>query len=155
MGIYAYEDGSIRVVISTANLYAEDWSDYCQGIWVSPNLPLLSADKKETDGAGPTDFKGSLVSYLKHYKLGILEEWIERVKRADFSAVKYVLFKKKYNTNVFFKIFILFKGYFSCVPCRVNTRQKVLIVIYSGSVIYYHGTVQFPNPVRLGFYRGL
>lgn len=31
MGIYAYEDHSIRVVISTANLYYEDWNNYNQG----------------------------------------------------------------------------------------------------------------------------
>lgn len=88
MGIYAYTDGSIRVVISTANLYYEDWNIYCQGVWVSPKCPLLPADKPDSDGSGPTDFKCSLQTYLKSYNIPCLNEWIERVKRADFSDVK-------------------------------------------------------------------
>ncbi|KAH1019796.1 hypothetical protein HUJ04_009564 [Dendroctonus ponderosae] len=31
LGIYAYEDESVRVVVSTANLYYEDWNHYNQG----------------------------------------------------------------------------------------------------------------------------
>lgn len=31
VGIYVYSDNSLRVVVSTANLYYEDWNYYCQG----------------------------------------------------------------------------------------------------------------------------
>lgn len=61
-------------------------------VWVSPKCPLLPADKPDSDGSGPTDFKGSLQTYLKSYNIPCLNEWIERVKRADFRDVKYALF---------------------------------------------------------------
>lgn len=88
IGIYVYEDKSIRVVVSTANLYYEDWNHYNQGLWIGPALPRLPDNAKETDGESPTNFKKAFLFYLRHYKLNILKDWIEYVVKADFSAVK-------------------------------------------------------------------
>lgn len=75
-------------------------------VWVSPKCPLLPADKPDSDGSGPTDFKCSLQTYLKSYNIPCLNEWIERVKRADFSDVKYGLFFK-YCKYSFLKLHLL------------------------------------------------
>ncbi|XP_018336169.2 probable tyrosyl-DNA phosphodiesterase [Agrilus planipennis] len=88
IGIYVYTDHSVRVVVSTANLYFEDWNHYNQGLWVSPKCPVLPDSCKETDGVGVTAFKTNFLLYLKSYNLPILKDWIEYVKRADFSAVR-------------------------------------------------------------------
>jgi hypothetical protein len=34
--VFHYEDDSIRVVVSTANLVSSDWENRTQGLWVSP-----------------------------------------------------------------------------------------------------------------------
>lgn len=88
VGVYVYTDNSLRVVVSTANLYFEDWNYYNQGLWVSPLCPVLSSDQSEVAGDGPTNFKTSLVSYLNSYDVPVLKQWIDYIKRADFSAVK-------------------------------------------------------------------
>ncbi|XP_057651302.1 probable tyrosyl-DNA phosphodiesterase [Diorhabda carinulata] len=91
IGIYVYEDNSLRVVVSTANLYYEDWNHYNQGLWVSPTLPRLSDSSSEKDGESPTQFKTNLLNYLRSYKESILEPFIQYVQKADFSAVRVFL----------------------------------------------------------------
>ncbi|XP_076274213.1 tyrosyl-DNA phosphodiesterase glaikit isoform X2 [Rhynchophorus ferrugineus] len=91
VGVYVYEDNSVRIVISTANLYYEDWNHYNQGLWVSPVCPKLPEGSTEKDGESPTGFKEHFLKYLQTYNLGILKEWIEYVKNADFSQVKVAL----------------------------------------------------------------
>jgi tyrosyl-DNA phosphodiesterase-1 len=91
IGIYVYEDNSLRVVVSTANLYYEDWNHYNQGLWLSPVCRQLPEGKSENDGESPTGFKKCLLSYLRHYNLPILKQWIHYVKNADFSDVKVFL----------------------------------------------------------------
>ncbi|CAH0560746.1 unnamed protein product [Brassicogethes aeneus] len=91
IGIYVYSDKSIRVVVSTANLYYEDWNHYNQAFWMSPRCPKLPENSKETDGESPTGFKISLINYLKHYNFDILNKWISYIKDCDFSAVKVFL----------------------------------------------------------------
>ncbi|CAH1159517.1 unnamed protein product [Phaedon cochleariae] len=54
VGIYIYEDNSIRVVVSTANLYYEDWNHYNQGLWLSPSCPQLPDSRPDSDGESPT-----------------------------------------------------------------------------------------------------
>ncbi|XP_031342097.1 probable tyrosyl-DNA phosphodiesterase isoform X2 [Photinus pyralis] len=88
VGIYVYTDNSLRVVVSTANLYYEDWNYYNQGLWISPRCPVLDAAQSDVSGDGPTNFKTSLISYLNSYELPILKQWIDYIKRADFSAVR-------------------------------------------------------------------
>ncbi|XP_030766890.1 probable tyrosyl-DNA phosphodiesterase [Sitophilus oryzae] len=91
VGIYVYEDNSLRIVVSTANLYYEDWNHYNQGLWISPVCPKLPEGSTVKDGESPTSFKQDLIKYLQSYNLAILKEWIEYVKNADFSNVKVAL----------------------------------------------------------------
>jgi hypothetical protein len=41
IGIYVYEDNSLRVVVSTANLYYEDWNHYNQGYEILPQNSVI------------------------------------------------------------------------------------------------------------------
>uniref|UniRef100_A0AAR5QH68 PBZ-type domain-containing protein n=1 Tax=Dendroctonus ponderosae TaxID=77166 RepID=A0AAR5QH68_DENPD len=91
LGIYAYEDESIRVVVSTANLYYEDWNHYNQGLWISPRLAKLPSNSAERDGEAITGFKGHLLDYLRSYQLPILRDWVKYVANADFGEVKVAL----------------------------------------------------------------
>ncbi|XP_018573355.1 probable tyrosyl-DNA phosphodiesterase isoform X2 [Anoplophora glabripennis] len=91
IGIYVYEDNSVRVVVSSANLYYEDWNHYNQGLWLSPACPRLPESSAASEGESPTGFKANLLSYLGTYNLPCLQSFIDHVKRADFSAVRVFL----------------------------------------------------------------
>ncbi|XP_053601935.1 probable tyrosyl-DNA phosphodiesterase [Plodia interpunctella] len=91
MMILCYEDGSLRVVVSTANLYLDDWENRTQGLWLSPNCPELPADAMPCEGDSPTGFKKALLRYLNHYHLPQLAYYIDRVKRCDFSSINVFL----------------------------------------------------------------
>ncbi|KAI4455409.1 tyrosyl-dna phosphodiesterase 1 [Holotrichia oblita] len=91
MGLYAYADGSLRVVVSTANLYYEDWNHYNQGLWISPACPALPGGSSERDGESSTKFKSTLLKYLQTYNLACLKGWTEHVKKTDFSQIKVFL----------------------------------------------------------------
>ncbi|KAL1506295.1 hypothetical protein ABEB36_005686 [Hypothenemus hampei] len=91
LGIYAYDDESLRIVVSTANLYYEDWNHFNQGLWVSPRLTKLPPNSSSKDGESPTGFKADLLNYLRTYKLGILKEWISYIENADFQEIKVAL----------------------------------------------------------------
>ncbi|XP_028049621.1 probable tyrosyl-DNA phosphodiesterase isoform X2 [Monomorium pharaonis] len=89
--ILQYKDDGIRVVISTANLYSDDWENRTQGLWISPHLPRLPESANPSDGESPTGFKKDLERYLSKYRLPDLTQWICIVRRADFSDVKVFL----------------------------------------------------------------
>ncbi|CAH1106198.1 unnamed protein product [Psylliodes chrysocephalus] len=91
IGIYVYEDNSVRVVVSTANLYYEDWNYYNQGLWVSPLCKRLPETCTEKDGESITKFKANLLSYLRSYNETILKPFIEYVQKADFSQIRVFL----------------------------------------------------------------
>ncbi|KYM97379.1 PREDICTED: probable tyrosyl-DNA phosphodiesterase [Cyphomyrmex costatus] len=90
MTILQYKDG-IRVVVSTAGLYPDDWENRTQGLWISPHLPYLkNGFTNPGDGESPTDFKRDLVGYLREYGVNEqpeLTQWIWAVQKADFSKV--------------------------------------------------------------------
>ncbi|XP_052890369.1 probable tyrosyl-DNA phosphodiesterase [Anopheles moucheti] len=88
MGLYGYRDGSMRVVISTANLYENDWYNRIQGLWISPRLPAVPEGSDTTYGESRTEFRTSLLNYLDAYKLHQLQPWMERIRKTDFSDVK-------------------------------------------------------------------
>ncbi|XP_045479337.1 probable tyrosyl-DNA phosphodiesterase [Harmonia axyridis] len=90
VGIYVYDDDSIRVVVSTANLYYEDWNHYNQGLWLSPSCPPMTEDTPN-NGDSPTRFKSDLLWYLKTYNVPCLKPWIERVEKTDFSHIRVFL----------------------------------------------------------------
>ncbi|XP_041968692.1 probable tyrosyl-DNA phosphodiesterase [Aricia agestis] len=91
MMILCYEDGSLRVVISTANLYLDDWENRTQGLWFSPRCPELAAGAAADAGESPTRFKRDLLRYLHHYRAPHLSYYVDRVKRCDFSRVNVFL----------------------------------------------------------------
>ncbi|XP_077293305.1 tyrosyl-DNA phosphodiesterase 1-like isoform X2 [Arctopsyche grandis] len=86
MGIYHYEDESITIVISTANLNFDDWDNKTQSLWMSPKCPRL-ADLNDNNGESPTGFKKSLIDYLNSYNTSYLSSYIEIVKNIDFSSI--------------------------------------------------------------------
>lgn len=88
MMLLAYKDGSMRVVISTANLYEDDWHNRTQGVWISPKLPELPEDANTGAGESQTGFKQDLMLYLVEYKISQLQPWIARIRKSDFSAIK-------------------------------------------------------------------
>ncbi|KAF7992290.1 hypothetical protein HCN44_001615 [Aphidius gifuensis] len=85
--VIKYENGA-RIVISTANLFSNDWNIRTQGVWISPHLPYLEKTSKRTQGESPTNFKQDFINYMKKYSIDKLHEWIEIIWRLDFSSVK-------------------------------------------------------------------
>ncbi|GFS72077.1 tyrosyl-DNA phosphodiesterase 1 [Nephila pilipes] len=84
-----YKEG-FRVVIHTSNIVDSDWFQRTQGMWVSPVLPALQTPST-TDGNPPTNFKSDLLEYVSSYGAPSLDEWLQVIKRHDFSKVKVVL----------------------------------------------------------------
>uniref|UniRef100_A0A1B0EWV7 Tyrosyl-dna phosphodiesterase n=2 Tax=Lutzomyia longipalpis TaxID=7200 RepID=A0A1B0EWV7_LUTLO len=91
MMLLAYTDGSMRVVISTANLYADDWHNRTQGLWISPKLPKVEDSKDTAFGESPTNFRESLLRYLMAYNNPKIQPWITRVRKSNFSEVNVFL----------------------------------------------------------------
>ncbi|ALC38575.1 gkt [Drosophila busckii] len=87
MMLLGYADGSMRVVISTANLYEDDWHNRTQGLWISPKLTPLPEGADTAAGESATGFKQDLMLYLVEYKLSQLQPWIARIRKSDCSAV--------------------------------------------------------------------
>lgn len=88
MMVFCYQDKSVRVVVSTANLVEEDWLNRTQGLWISPKCPPLPPDSDTGAGESVTNFKCDLLQYLSSYKLPELQPWLERIRAVDMSAVK-------------------------------------------------------------------
>lgn len=88
MSLFYYKDNRMRVVVSTANLISSDWYNRTQGVWVSPSCPQLPADSDTGAGESPTEFKADLLRYMAAYQLPALTEWMSRLRKTDFSAIK-------------------------------------------------------------------
>ncbi|TRY77996.1 hypothetical protein TCAL_04219, partial [Tigriopus californicus] len=103
MMLFHYDDGSVRVVVSTANLIGSDWTNRTQGLWISPRCPTLPSSSASSNlaelGESRTRFKASLLRYLKYYELSALREYIEAVKQCDFSAVNVFLIASVPNSH--------------------------------------------------------
>ncbi|XP_060864486.1 probable tyrosyl-DNA phosphodiesterase [Metopolophium dirhodum] len=84
VSMFAYADGSLRVVVMSANLCEDDWTKYAQGIWVSPKFPLKEEDNK-SDGNSKTDFKIDILRYLNSFREPSLVPWIKKIEKVDFS----------------------------------------------------------------------
>ncbi|XP_034099681.1 probable tyrosyl-DNA phosphodiesterase isoform X1 [Drosophila albomicans] len=89
--LLGYADGTMRIVISTANLTMFDWHNCTQSLWMSPLLPALTEDAEPTAGESPTGFKADLLRYLVVYQVEQLEPWLERIRKTDFSAINVFL----------------------------------------------------------------
>lgn len=90
MMLLGYKDGSMRVVVSTANLVEDDWHNRTQGLWISPKCEKLPEGADTASGESRTEFKEDLLRYLVKYNIPSLQPWIVRIRRSDFSAVKLV-----------------------------------------------------------------
>lgn len=88
--LLGYTDRSMRVVVSTANLYEDDWRNRSQGIWISPRCYEMKLQGHSSNGESVTGFRGDLIRYLNKYNQASLQEWTARIQRIDFSAVKWV-----------------------------------------------------------------
>lgn len=86
--IIAYTDGSMRIVISTANLYEDDWQNRTQALWLSPRLPQLPKTADTSAGESCTNFRQDFITYLSTYKVPKLETYIQRIRHTDFSEIK-------------------------------------------------------------------
>lgn len=53
-------------------------------------MPKLPDSTPDSEGESPTAFKNTLLNYLKTYNIPCLKPWLDHVKRANFSEVKYV-----------------------------------------------------------------
>jgi tyrosyl-DNA phosphodiesterase 1 len=87
--LFFYKDKSMRVVVSTANLYKDDWDNRVQGLWISERLPAIEPGSK--DGESVTNFRKDLVAFLENYHNQSLQQYINRIKKSDFSSVKVFL----------------------------------------------------------------
>ncbi|XP_014612770.1 PREDICTED: probable tyrosyl-DNA phosphodiesterase isoform X1 [Polistes canadensis] len=87
MMILKYQDGGIRIVMSTANLYEDDWENRTQGLWISPYLPPIKGSIDTASGESKTGFKKDLIQYLNNYQNSALVNWIFTVRMADCSAI--------------------------------------------------------------------
>lgn len=89
MMLLFYKDSSLRVVVSTANLYEDDWDNRVQGLWISDKLPALPEGVSHTvHGESVTGFRGDLMRYLIQYNITKLQPIIARIRETDFSSVK-------------------------------------------------------------------
>ncbi|CAH1131652.1 unnamed protein product [Ceutorhynchus assimilis] len=88
--ILEYIDGSMRLIITSANLSDNDWTQHVNGVWISPRLKLLPEDAGYTDGECPTFFKSDFIRFLRAYSEmapELVDQIIPRLKRMDFSAI--------------------------------------------------------------------
>ena len=88
MMLFFYKDRSMRVVVSTANLYEDDWENRVQGMWISDRLPELSEGQSfTTHGESVTKFREDLMRYLIAYNIPKLQPVVARIRNMDFSKV--------------------------------------------------------------------
>lgn len=87
MMLLGYKDGSMRVVVSTANLYEDDWHNRTQGLWMSDTLEAMPSGCDTAAGESKTEFRNELLKYLSSYKLPQLQSWLTRIRKTDFSSV--------------------------------------------------------------------
>lgn len=82
-------DDQAQVIIHTANMLAQDWSNLTQAAWVSPSLPLLKGNQKTVIGkiGSGSRFKHDLLDYLKAYG-SKAKSLREQLTQFDFSSVR-------------------------------------------------------------------
>jgi tyrosyl-DNA phosphodiesterase-1 len=96
MMILFKHDDTAQVVIHTANMISQDWTNLSQAVWQSPLLPLSTADDDTSEGpiGSGARFKQELLNYLEAYKDKFRDHTrplINQLKKYDFSSVKAAL----------------------------------------------------------------
>lgn len=87
ISVLKYSNNGFRIVVSTANLYTDDWENRTQGLWMSPHLTQLSDGLNLTCGESPTGFKKDFRQYLLAYSHPKIREWENLLRSVDFSSV--------------------------------------------------------------------
>lgn len=106
MMLLGYKNGSMRVVVSTANLYEPDWHNRTQGLWISERLDAMPNGSDTAAGESETGFRNDLIKYLSSYaNVPKLEPWIQRIRKTNFKSVKYL--------NIYIKLLSCVKIMFS------------------------------------------
>lgn len=88
-------DDCAQVVIHTANMISQDWTNLTQAVWRSPLLPLnligsSQAARTDTSIGSGERFKSDLLRYLDAYE-GRLRPLMEQLRRYDFSSIRAAL----------------------------------------------------------------
>ncbi|KAI5200134.1 phospholipase D/nuclease [Aureobasidium subglaciale] len=110
MMVLIRHDDTAQVIIHTANMIFQDWTNLSQAVWRSPLLPLSTAGDGALDapiGSGAR-FKQELLNYLEAYKDKFRDNTrplINQLKKYDFSSVKAALVasvpgKQQVGTNI-------------------------------------------------------
>ncbi|KAJ5232692.1 hypothetical protein N7468_005648 [Penicillium chermesinum] len=94
MMILIRHDDSAEVVIHTANMIRQDWTNMTQAVWRSPVLPL-----RDPNSPAPVDsglgtgvrFKRDLLAYLKTYGVKKTGPLVKELLRYDFGAIRAAL----------------------------------------------------------------
>ncbi|KAH0290842.1 phospholipase D/nuclease [Aureobasidium namibiae CBS 147.97] len=96
MMIFIRHDDTAQVIIHTANMISQDWTNLSQAVWRSPLLSLSTTDNEISEasiGSGAR-FKQELINYLEAYKDKYRDHTrplINQLKKYDFSSVKAAL----------------------------------------------------------------
>ncbi|KAI5199363.1 hypothetical protein AUEXF2481DRAFT_682989 [Aureobasidium subglaciale EXF-2481] len=96
MMVLIRHDDTAQVVIHTANMISQDWTNLSQAVWRSPLLPMSTTGDEALDapvGSGAR-FKQELLNYLEAYKDKYRDNTrplINQLKKYDFSPVKAAL----------------------------------------------------------------
>lgn len=96
MMILIRHDDTAQVIIHTANMISQDWTNLTQAVWRSPLLPISDAENEPSEapiGSGAR-FKQELLNYLQGYKSKFRDPTrplIDQLKQYDFSSIKAAL----------------------------------------------------------------
>lgn len=87
-------DDTAQVIIHTANLIHQDWTNLTQAVWRSPLLPLLASDSVDLPASSPPAmgtghrFKHDLLQYFLAYGRSRTGRLVDLLIRHDFAAVR-------------------------------------------------------------------
>lgn len=84
MMLLFYNDDSMKLIIHTANLIQRDWTDKCQGLFISPLL------FKKKAGQIASVFEKDIVQYFRAYKNVQIAKMVLRLQSFDFSPIKVI-----------------------------------------------------------------
>ena len=84
-----------RVVIHTANMIHEDWTNMTQAVWRSPLLPLLksgnSSSSSQTGIGTGLRFKRDILAYLRAYGPKKTGSLVQQLNHFDFGQIRAAL----------------------------------------------------------------
>ncbi|KAJ5753645.1 uncharacterized protein N7511_007798 [Penicillium nucicola] len=93
MMVLLRHDDLAQVIIHTANMIPQDWTNMTQAVWRSPLLPQKPSSAPATDlsfGSG-TRFKRDFLAYLRAYGPSKTGPLVQQLETYDFRAVRAAL----------------------------------------------------------------